>query len=786
MAQSSLEILISAINQASGPIQDVVNDINGMQQGARDTLEVGERITNFGRQYVDGVSRPIMQGLGASLNAAIELESAMSDTNKALGVQPNTDGAKALQTEIMNLSGELGQMPAAIAGFYTEAGKLGIQRGQMADYTRLVNQAGVAWDMTSEQAGSAVSTLSNVMGLFDSRTGTVNLQGLQQLGDTINFLADSGATSESAIAQVLQRSGSTMRMFGFLNQESAALATGFLNLGYPPEVVGTAMNGMLPKLQNATQQTNDFQEALESIGLPAAQFEQMVKKDATGAITTLLDAAAKSGDTGIFQKLFGTGSDSALLTAAAQNLENFKGTLQSIDKVTSGGMGASYENRLKTTQAQMESFRAQMFILGASIGSALLPPLNAILSALTPIVTGFANFAAANPAITQIGVALALVVAAIGPIIVGVGMLISALGALQAAFAAGGIFAAGGMLAGVGTAVAAIAASALPIIGIIAAIAAGAYLIYANWGSISTFFAGIFAQIQSFLSGFAAGFTAAIAPAMPAIQSIAASFQQWWMAISQIGAAIGSIVMGLAQFVMAASQLTPMGIMLSQIGAGFQSAGMSAQVFGAAVGGAAAAVIGAIANIAARAMSLVATFASVTAGIVSQVASLAGQMFAAGQNIVQSIARGITAGAGAVRSAISGVMSMVRGALPFSPPEWGPLSDIMQTGGNIVNSIAGGIVPGPVQTAMASAMAPVSSMMAAPSASPIPLGNSGGAGIPAGGGGGMSLTYAPQVTLGPGANPQDFRAMLEQHRDEIGRLMGDIQRREARINYAGA
>jgi len=784
MAQSKLEILISAINEASGPIRDVAQEIESMQERARNTLEVGERLTNFGQQYTNNVSRPIMEGLGASVNAAIELESAMSDTNKALGVQPNTDGARALQAEVVALSAELGQMPTTIADFYAEAGKLGVARNQIGDYTRLVNQAGVAWDMTGEEAGGAVATLTNVMGLFDSQTGMVDLQGLSQLGDTINYLADTGATSERAIASVLQRSGSTMRMFGLLNEEGAALATGFLNLGYPPEVVGTAMNAMLPKLQNATQQTEGFQEALASIDLPAAQFEKMVAEDATGAITTLLEAAQKSGDTGIFQALFGTGSDSALLTAATQNLDNFKATLESIGNVQSGGMEASYENRLKTTQAQMESFRAQMFILGASIGSAILPAINSILSALTPLVSGFAEFAAAHPGIIKVGVAIALAAAAIGPLIIGIGMVVSAIGgmmsamaawqAFQLALAAGqypGLVAAANAVRGIVSAI----TSAAALAGILLSVVYAVFSIGAALTGTSFTFQEFIAVIQSSLAAMPANLAQ-----VPA--AIAAIFQAM---LFQVQMAFFNLRLS-AQMAFQGIQTTIAGI-VAQISATFQSMGMAfAMVWAMIRAQAVAAIQGVVAAITGGTAAAVGAVRAMGSQMVSAVMAIASQMVAAGRNIVTSIAQGIMSGAGAVRSAISSVASMVRGALPFSPPEWGPLSDIMSSGGNIVNSIASGIVPGPLQSAMSNAMSPVGSMMSAPSASPIPLGNSGGGIAPQGSSGGMSLTYAPQVTLGPGANPQDFRAMLEEHRDEIGRLMQDLQRRDARINYAGA
>ena len=94
---------------------------------------------------------------------------------------------------------------------------------------------------------------------------------------------------------------------------------------------------------------------------------------------------------------------------------------------------------MKNAAAQI--FRNGINALGISIGTAILPSLNAIMKAIGPVLVSFAEFAQNNrglvTGIVLVGGALAGLIIAL-PVIAAV---VSAIGTIGAAFAAGGIFA---------------------------------------------------------------------------------------------------------------------------------------------------------------------------------------------------------------------------------------------------------------------------------------------------------------------------------------------------------
>jgi phage-related protein len=141
----------------------------------------------------------------------------------------------------------------------------------------------------------------------------------------------------------------------------------------------------------------------------------------------------------------------------------------------------------------------------------------------------------------------------------------------------------------------------------------------------------------------------------------------------------------------------------------------------------------------------------------------------AGANIVNGIADGIMSAIGVVKDAIGKVAEVVAGAWPKSPPQWGPLSDIMDYGGNMMESIASGITPGPITSALGRALSPVQSQLSTTTGG----GSTGGAGA-------ISINFAPVINAGAGADVGAIREVLEQ---QVEQILQQIQQNQRRVSY---
>lgn len=177
--------------------------------------------------------------------------------------------------------------------------------------------------------------------------------------------------------------------------------------------------------------------------------------------------------------------------------------------------------RMDTAGSQMGAFRIGLTELGISVGDALLPALNDILKTVIPVVQQFAGWAAENPGLIKglVGFAAGLAGVRLGFIALNYGFVMSlssfnALGTAAASLSAKWTLLRGMLLAGkfapfisgvrmAGQAVLWFGRALMlnPIGLLITGIAVGAYLIYRYWEPIKGFFSSLWDEIKADFNG---------------------------------------------------------------------------------------------------------------------------------------------------------------------------------------------------------------------------------------------------------------------------------------------
>ena len=864
-----LTIVIKAVNEASAALGQIKSQIEQLQAASKSSglSKAGQALTSFGKSASKYATLPIAGALGFAAKSAIEFESSMANVAKLANLDDKQ--TKAMGNEILAMSRTMPISASGLASIAASGASLGIATKDLKGFVDVTAKMATSFDMTADQAGNAIAKLRNVYSL-DPKGG---IKQTEALGDVINALGDNTAARESDIVNSMTRIGGASRNFGFSAQQAAALSAAVISMGNAPEVAATAINSWLPSLQTASKQTPKFQAALKSMGMDAKQLETDIGRNAPEAFQKFVGAIGKlkpAARAAALRDMFGTGSDASILASMANDTTQLAKAFQLAGKAQAGGMNATFAKNSATTANQMQLLKNNVAEVGITLGSAMLPAINGVISALQPLVQGIASFAQANPGITQMAVGFLALVAAVGPVAVAIGSVIAAISTIAPV-----VMAVGGAIA------AAAAAIGAPFILLGVAIAVAAALIIANWSKVSAFFsslggkimsalAPIGSAIQGIFSKFASGFQKGLAPAIPIVMAavnqikaafmglapvfsllgsalsaffnyglsslqafgagLAMLFQVWLaqvqafgaglaMAFSVIASVIGSIVGVLgaaigalvATFAMVGAQIA---MVFSQIVMTIQMAVMQitmvfAQI-GAQIGAAIAGIMATLSSLGAQITAVFASMAAAMTSAMAQVVSaissgmsqavsavtsagsamvgaiqgIAGQMFAAGAAIVQQLIAGIQSQIGAAQGAIASLAGSIRGALPFSPAKWGPLSDIDKTGGALVDVFARGIQPGPLMTAVNSALLPVSGALSQPLGTPqvgmggaMPTGGAGGMG------GGTSITYSPTINMGAGGEGQDLKAMLQEHAKELVGLLQNEQRRLERTQY---
>ena len=633
---ATVQIIFEGIDRASNVVQSIAAQAGKIGQGM---IGIGDKMTGLG-MAMTAVTAPIAIGLGLSATAAINFEKALAGVEKAANLSPK--GLEEMSQQILELSRTIPLAATAIAGITEEGAKLGINgQEDLAEFTTLISEMSIAFDMASQEAATNAAMIVNAFQMKGAN-GEVDFGALREYGDVVNTLGDNMATTEAKILSTTVELSGTASTYKIMANETAALGAAFTSLGIQPNVAATAFKGAMTRMTNSTK---PIAAAMEELGINVEDFEDAVNKgDAAqafaDAMQSINDSALDPIEKGkAITEVFGRNFDDTMGQAAAGSRE-FATALDLMDKsiaAPGSSMQESFDIMSKTTKSQLVIAKNAITEFGITIGSAMLPAINSVLHALTPLVYKLAEFGRAHPGITSVAVAVAAIAVAIGPVLIAIGLLVSNIGKIGAAFAEmKGI----GAFSGLKTAIAGIAGmGTVPLL----AIATAALLIYKAWKPLTTLFAGIATGFTEAIAAMDIDLTPLIAAAAAVKGLMATLFQQSDVDLSSTGEMIGG-------------NLANLPTLIGQAVASFGSMSGVGQIFTAIT----IAVTGTIAAIIAFkiAMAGLAAWSAVVSGIGFAFTSASMAIAAAGGVITSTI--GVIT---AVFSILTGVVSAVAVAI---------------------------------------------------------------------------------------------------------------------------
>ncbi|AOH83631.1 phage tail tape measure protein [Sphingomonas panacis] len=257
---------------------------------------------------------------------------------------------------------------------------------------------------------------------------------------------------------------------------------------------------------DAASAATNVQNVLQKIASPATigKFKKFgvdlpaALKKAYAEGKTPLEAIAEltnktlNGDLGKIGFLFEDAQVQQGLRPLIQNLQEYK-RIRAEAASANGTTDRDFAERMKDSAEQSKQFNINAKVLGITLGTMLLPTVNAVTQKLTAWANWIGEAAKRHPAlakgITLLGGGLAALLIVLG----GAGLVLAGLVAPFAALATVATFFEIGML---------------PLIGIVAgvvlgilALGAAAYAIYSNWGAIAGWFAGLWTSIKAAFFG---------------------------------------------------------------------------------------------------------------------------------------------------------------------------------------------------------------------------------------------------------------------------------------------
>ncbi len=442
--------------------------------------KIGDDLEKVGRDLTLRVTAPIVAGLGAATKAAIDYESAFA------GVRKTVDASEA---EFANLSQNIRDIAKATPVSANELARIGELAGQLGvrgvdnltKFIDVIAKMSVTTNLTSEAAATSFARIANIMQLPIDR--------VDKMGSTVVDLGNKFATTESEIVSFAERIAGAGKIASLSTSDILAIGTAMSSVGVEAEAGGTAVQKVLiTMVQAVSEGGNKLEEFAKTAGISSKEFQAMFQEDAMAAFTHFVEGLGKQGE-GAFKTLEKLELQDQRLIRSFLSLANAGELLNDTYNVSAkawmqnNALQEEAEKRFATTASQIQIAKNNLYDLGITVGSVLLPALNDLMKDITPVIQSFAKFADAHPNIIKVSTALLLLVASVGPLALMASNVIKVFSAFKLL---GSVVSSLGLVSKsvsfLGSGLSFLAAN--PIVLIIGALVLLAVLIYKNWDKI--------------------------------------------------------------------------------------------------------------------------------------------------------------------------------------------------------------------------------------------------------------------------------------------------------------
>ncbi|MGL5146592.1 MAG: phage tail tape measure protein [Plesiomonas shigelloides] len=320
--------------------------------------------------------------LVALAKKSIDYEASFAGVKKVVDFKDKAD-EDATRRRMMKLASELGISQTGMTDIVAAAGEAGI--GKKADgktdsnellaFAASAAKMGVAYDVSSGEAGEILATWRSAMGLTQDQA--------MQLADYTNQISNEMKARAKDVSAVMNRQGATAMGAGFTDKQSAGLAAAMLAGGATEETAATALKNISGALTKGFSATKSQREALAMIGFNPEQLAKDMQKDAAGTLFKVLDKLkkAKPEDQGaIISQIFGEEVKGAVAKLATNTTLLKKALDMAADSSAYlGSMQKEYDARAQTRAHRIAQVSAKIERISIALGDMLLPVVDDLL-----------------------------------------------------------------------------------------------------------------------------------------------------------------------------------------------------------------------------------------------------------------------------------------------------------------------------------------------------------------------------------------------------------------------
>ncbi len=352
---------------------EVKQNLRSMSNEARrSTRQMGDQFDGLRSRIVQAFTfTAVIAGMRSVVKAAMEMETGLAQVGKTTGfVDVEIDKLRE------NIIGMGKDIPIATKGFLevaTAAGALGIKG--VRDVTAFTKAVASLDAVTDIQGGEGGKQIARILSILDEDIGSIG-----EFADAINFLGSNAAATESEILSMTTELTKATGVFGTSSKEVLALSTAMVGLGQAPELAATGIGRIFRTINEGLIKGGEEADKLALImGKSADEIKKGFADDAFGTVLEFLEEVEKSGENaGLVLASVGVQGDrlSRVLLPLVKNLDAVAAAEDVVAR-SAGSMQRELDRFAATTAGQFQLLDNRLNALKSSIGSNILPTLNA-------------------------------------------------------------------------------------------------------------------------------------------------------------------------------------------------------------------------------------------------------------------------------------------------------------------------------------------------------------------------------------------------------------------------
>ena len=420
--------------------------------------ETGAAMTSIGKTLSIGLTAPLA-GIGTlAAKTAIDFETAFAGVAKTV----DASGAELAQieTQLRTLATQIPVSATELMRLAEAGGQLGIRTQDIASFAEMAAKMGEATNLSSEQAATALAKLAAITGLPAGE--------FEKLGSAIVELGNKTAATESQIVEMSLRIAGAGSQIGLTEAEITGFAAALASVGIEAEAGGTAISQVMLRMREAVATGGEELLGFAQIaGMTAGEFAAKFRAEPAAAITEFIAGLHNMEAQGqpTMAALSDLGLSGIRVGDALRRLGGAQDLL--IQSLTTGreayaantALSEEFARRQETAAAQLGMLRNRLTEAAATLGEAFAPAMTRLIDIglnLTNKLIELAKWFGSLPEpVRTATLALAALAAGIGPILLLLGSLARAADTLSKGYTV--------LTSGIGALKAAIAA-AVPVI----------------------------------------------------------------------------------------------------------------------------------------------------------------------------------------------------------------------------------------------------------------------------------------------------------------------------------